>query len=358
MERKVLIVGQFPENDRVYCYERAFENAFKKLNYAVETFNTRCSYIPGVSKVFYQMNRFEKILSRYLMNRALKSTIERNAFDFVFFIKPDTVFPSTLFLIKEKKIRLVCFYPDNPFVFWNGNSNSFVLEGLPLFDDYLIWSQLLIDQLYAAGARSVSYFPFGFDKDILVQDAYIKEACDVSFVGTWEPERAWWLEELIKRSPRVQLGIWGDLWEKGLSVDSPLRPYLKGASRSAGEMVSIFKVSKIVLNFIRQQNRGSHNMRTIEVPACGAFLLTERTYEQANYLFSENESIACFATPNELVEKIEYFLTHVQERERIALNGFEVVQQYELTKLLDVFLKGVEHDFTKTKNCHFSSAPF
>jgi spore maturation protein CgeB len=300
------------------------------------------------------MNRIERFFSVYRMNHMLERTIIQGRFDLLFFLKPDVVKPWVLRSIRPYAQRIISFYPENPFVLWNGNSNADVLAALPLFDEHLTWSLGLIDPLYAAGAKSVSYFPFGFDARVLVpavkKRVYTFDAC---FMGTWEPDRAWWLEELVKRMPQLRLGIWGNLWEENIPQESPLRFFLQGAACYGHDMAEIFRSSAITLNFIRQQNRGSHNMRTLEVPACGAFLLTERTHEQAKYLFTENESLACFATPEELEAKIRYFLDNPDKRELIALNGFEHVQQYELTKLLEKLLGDEKHHDAKTKDCQF-----
>lgn len=355
MDYKVLVVGEFSPDPDVYTYATSFVRAFKKLGYETESFNTKASYIPGVSKNYYLMNRFERFFSLNRMNHLLATLTKKNSFDLVFFMKPDVIKPATLHRIREHTGKMISFYPDNPFVVWNGNSNADVLAGLPVFDNYLMWSLGLIDPLYAAGAKQVTYFPFGFDAGYLGPrvETPSTHTFDTCFMGTWEPDRAQWLEELVKRMPEIRLGVWGNLWDEHLSVDSPVRAFLQGPAHYGKKMLEAFASSAIILNFIRQQNRGSHNMRTFEVPASGAFLLTERTYEQAEYLFTENESIACFSTPDELAEKIRYFLKNTEERKRIAHAGFERAQRYELTSLLKNVLRGEKYDDIKAKDRHF-----
>jgi spore maturation protein CgeB len=103
-------------------------------------------------------------------------------------------------------------------------------------------------------------------------------------------------------------------------------------------MIKAFMTTKIVLNFIRAQNGSAHNMRSFEVPASGAFLLTQRTDDQGSRFFKEHESVACFATKDELISHIRYYLAHNQERAAIARNGHAAVQPFALTKQLQHYL--------------------
>ena len=83
------------------------------------------------------------------------------------------------------------------------------------------------------------------------------------------------------------------------------------------DYVKVCKASKIILNFLRKQNLGSHNMRTFEVPGCGGFLLTLRSEEQLEF-FEEEKEIACFSTLEELQDKIKFYLPREELRHKIA----------------------------------------
>jgi spore maturation protein CgeB len=78
--------------------------------------------------------------------------------------------------------------------------------------------------------------------------------------------------------------------------------------------------AKIGVNLIRRETRDDHVMRTFEGPACGAFMLNERTDEHLE-LFEEGTEATYFASPEELVDKVRYYLAHDSERERIRAAG-------------------------------------
>ena len=79
--------------------------------------------------------------------------------------------------------------------------------------------------------------------------------------------------------------------------------------------------TKIAVNLIRRGNRDDHVMRTFEAPACGAFVLNERTPEHLA-LLEEDRDAAYFSCEAELVDKVRYYLPKERERERIRQSGY------------------------------------
>ncbi|MBD3272726.1 glycosyltransferase, partial [Candidatus Dependentiae bacterium] len=257
----------------------------------------------------------------------------------------ENIYSKTIKQLKKCNYFLINFYPDNPFVFWNGNSNKEVLNSLPYYDYFLSWSRLLIPILNTAGAKNVYYFPFAYDKDIYEKDIKLskldfnKYKSDICFIGTWEKEREIWLENLLEKMSNLNLVIYGNLWKENLNKNSILRKFLKSNAVYKDELLKIFKTSKIVLNFIRKQNYSSHNMRTFEVPATESFLLTQRTQEQAEFLFKEGENIECFSSVKELVQKIKFYLKNEELRKAIAKKGKQRAKEFELRIVLKKFME-------------------
>jgi spore maturation protein CgeB len=60
--------------------------------------------------------------------------------------------------------------------------------------------------------------------------------------------------------------------------------------------------------------------RTFEIPACGGFMLHERSAELQE-LFEEDREVACFDGVEELTGKIAFYLANPDARERIARAG-------------------------------------
>lgn len=331
--KKILLVGSFSNNHK-YFYSNSFYNKLVKLGYVVEKFNYRKKY-------FY-------IFNNYLVNLFLIKVTKQFKPDLIFLIKAENIYSKTIKILKNKNILLVNFYPDNIFTFWNGNSNREVLLSLPYYDCFLSWAKFLEIPLKSAGAKNVYYFSFAYDKDVYEKDIILSEqdkiiySSDVCFVGTWDKEREVWLTNILKDMSQLNLAIWGNMWLEYLPKNSILRPKIRGNAIYKDELIKVFNLSKIVLNFIREQNITSHNMRTLEVPATKSFLLTERTIEQANFLFKEGESIECFSSVEELCDKIKFYLNNNVKREEIIANSYNNVQKFELEIVLKTFMEYIQ----------------
>lgn len=325
-QEKVLLVGAFSHNPMVYTYASSFVTALQELNFDVEIFNYR-------TPLLWKKNTW---INDIIINKMLIAKTIRFAPSLIFLIKAESITASTLaFLQSHIRCKMINFYPDNPFVLWNGNSKAEVLKSLPLYTCFLSWSRILNSALESAGCNHVCSFPFAYDKNLFSSSAhhtpyYVRDLC---FIGTWEPEREQWLTHIATHLPSINLAIWGNEWHKHCK-NQQLKKYIHGPAIYNQEMITAFQTSKIVLNFIRKQNITSHNMRTFEVPASNAFLLTQRTVDQAEFFFKEGESVACFSTPEELIQKIRFYLNHEDKRLHLQRNGFEKAQEYSLSQQL------------------------
>lgn len=107
-----------------------------------------------------------------------------------------------------------------------------------------------------------------------------------------------------------------------------------------------FAESKIVFNIAMKEDL---NMRIFEVMATGSFLLTDWV-PTIDELFEDGKHLVLFHSLDEMVDKARYYLTHDDEREKIAQAGYEEVMknhtiQHRVSRILEEYMKTREASY-------------
>ena len=92
------------------------------------------------------------------------------------------------------------------------------------------------------------------------------------------------------------------------------------------EMPAVFRTSKINLNITLRSIVSGIPLRAMDIMGAGGFLLSNYQPELAEF-FVDGEDCVMFGSEEDMLGKIEYYLTHDKEREGIACNGFKKVQE-------------------------------
>jgi len=107
------------------------------------------------------------------------------------------------------------------------------------------------------------------------------------------------------------------------------------------EMPAVFRSSKINLNITLRSIVSGIPLRGMDIMGAGGFLLSNYQPELAE-LFVDGEDCVLFGSEADMLDKIEYYLTHDKEREEIACNGFRKVRElYSYEVLVETILKTV-----------------
>lgn len=255
-------------------------------------------------------------------NEQIVNLVKKNKYDIIWIDKGNTINKETLEFIKQNnpKTKIISFSPDNMIVRINQSQNF--LECVPLYDYHVTTKSHIINDLKKMGAKNVILAPKGFNPLFHKPMSLNKNDLDlfggdVGFVGTWENERCNSLIYLANNGIKVKVfggGRWKEYVNKIKNLD--VHPY----GLYDTNYVKSLQAFKISLCFLRKINNDQITARSIEIPACGGFMLAERTKEHLQ-MFKENEEAVFFSTNEELLEKCKYYLSNENERNRIALNG-------------------------------------
>lgn len=140
--------------------------------------------------------------------------------------------------------------------------------------------------------------------------------CDVGFIGSFEKERAESMLYLAERG--VPVTVWGNGWKDLINKNPNL--VIRNKPVYSEEYTKAINATKINLCFLRKINRDEITSRSVEIPACGGFMLGERTKRHLEF-FEEGKEAEFFSSKEELLEKVKIFLADEGARCRIAEAG-------------------------------------
>ena len=113
-----------------------------------------------------------------------------------------------------------------------------------------------------------------------------------------------------------------------------------GMAHYTMKMPRVFHRSKVNLNISLRSILSGVPLRVLDILAAGGFLVTSYQPEIAEY-FIDGEDLVIAYTPEEMVEKVGFYLENDDLRRQIALNGQKkVFENFAYTKLLPGILSG------------------
>ncbi len=272
--------------------------------------------------------------------------------------KPDVIFTflnkyeiskNTFKKIKAKSISLAWFADDH----WRYNIYSKYMA--PFFDYCLTTSKTAFEHYKRDGFGNVIKTQWAanprYYKNLDLEKIY-----DVSFIGYKYGIRPHIINTI--KNNRINIKVFGKGWTelpvrkkinkkiKGIfkintlrelsffeqilnkfQVTSFFKPQKENESKfiSFSKLVRLYNISKINLNLAESsanekilQIKG----RNFEIPMCGGLILTKYIPELTEY-YDIGEEIICYENLNDLINKINYFLKHEEEREDVAKRGYE-----------------------------------
>lgn len=96
----------------------------------------------------------------------------------------------------------------------------------------------------------------------------------------------------------------------------------RGGVSTLTEMPKVFQASRINLNITMRPIETGLSLRVWDVLGCGGFLLTNYQAELPSY-FEIGKDLDAYESQEELMEKVQYYLSHEEERVEIAIHGYE-----------------------------------
>jgi spore maturation protein CgeB len=260
------------------------------------------------------------------LNRAI--LIEARSFQpaLTFFVKAAHIFPETLQSLAGISSRFVYMNDD---MFNPANQTPTFAATIGLFDCILTTKSYNVREFQAGGAPRAVYIPNAYDPRIHFpaqpsSAEQRKMGGDVAFIGTFRPSRADLLER-IARYREFKFNVWGGGWRKMARFDNlhkrhawhHLRSCVRPHELWCADMGKAIQSNSVILGLLHHLNRDLQTSRSFEIPACGGFMLAERTEEHRMY-FEEDKEAVYFDCFEELISKLRFYVAHDGPRLRIA----------------------------------------
>jgi spore maturation protein CgeB len=278
--------------------------------------------VKGISKLLFKIFfRLRFPLDTNGNNREIISRFKNKIYHTLWLDKGVHILPKTLKKVKiiQPHCKIVGYSPDDML---NPNNQSFqFLKSLHLYQVFLTTKSYNVRELLEMGARKVMFVANGYDPDIhkplnLTDADFKKYNCQVGFVGGFELDRMNKMLDLANSG--VEITITGADWYGKIHHRKIIvRPYDVWGS----DYAKVINATRINLCFLRRANRDLQTTRTVEIPACKAFMLAERTDEHLD-MFQEGYEAEYFSDSKELIGKVKYYLTHVSQIDIIARRGY------------------------------------
>jgi spore maturation protein CgeB len=254
-------------------------------------------------------------------NAGIKRAILHQAPDAVWIDKGLTIGLETLRAVQAQcpGCAIVGYSPDdmmNP-----GNQSHRFIASLPAYDIYFTTKSYGVEELEKLGAKRAHFIGNAYDplshRPLGISEQQRSEfGGTVGFVGQWEAQRSASICKLAGAG--VSIRVWGEDWHKSRCSSG----FLRCEKRPLWGDEYAFALCSFDINlcFLRKSNRDLQTTRSMEIPACGGFMLAERTSEH-QALFEEGKEAEFFGSDAELIDKTLYYLAHPAKREAIARAG-------------------------------------
>jgi spore maturation protein CgeB len=149
--------------------------------------------------------------------------------------------------------------------------------------------------------------------------------------------------EFVRFLEPLGVKVWGERaeWETVVSGDRCL-----GRVSYFHNMPRVYRGAKINLNYSRVQQRHGTNQRVFDVPACGAFLLTDHR-EELEELFQPDRDIAFFRDFDELEKKLAFYRDDAARNVLAARARERVLSQHTYAHRMQTLMQTVNREAVK-----------
>ena len=294
--------------------------------------------------VHFNPKIFEKRINNYILKNI------KNNYDLIYVKSGELIGKKLIDELKKRTKKIVFFCNDNPFVSRDKNKWKLFLESGKYFDliAFQDKSRITLSKKFGISKTLLILPPYDDKIHIKLKISKLlkkKISNDVVFVGTWSNEKSFFLQELIKLGLDVK--IFGSRWNKDENYKN-IKDRISLGHLSFLNYTKIIQSAKIAICLFEKKNQDTITARSIEIPAIGTFLCSERTKTMEKY-FIENKEAIFFNNASECVKKCNYYLDNSKKRNKISFMGKKKVTKILKPTNVNLIKKIIKEVFNNNK---------
>lgn len=300
-------------------------HGFRSLGHDVIEITPNDYFIKPNSKISSLLTIATTNISTKLYGNAIINAIKKYKPDILFTGKGTFIGKHVLDFAKSQGVRTVNFYPDNNFDHKKLNNNH-----LNQYDIFITTKSYHEGNILPGYNKKIYFVPHGYStlthrprQKHVSDDSFLY---DVGYIGNPNDYKFRWMLSIAEKFPHRSILLSGTNWERYTSGTALERAHCPGAL--IGDLYARAIESCRINISVHYGPVGPEgwadqvSTRSFEIPACGGFML-HIDNEEVRSLYEPGKEIDVFSTPEELNEKIAFYLDHPEERMRIADAGYK-----------------------------------
>ena len=323
MKKISIICNQYFDHNLESSYQRAFNSA----GYQVSVIE-----VEKYSTPYIKLGKFGARLHQFLPLEAWDKKTGREIALKLKAIDPDLILITggtkihigVLAFVKSILKAKIMFLWQDPLINWDAGFS----EASRFIDFLATFNKATVPVFKRMGFEFVKWIPLAADEFIhKIDHSPQRFEKDLSFVGSWRPERDAYLAKIVHEFPGLDVNIFGIGWEN--STNKTLKKSTINKPLFGKEYARTFNHSMINLNVIDDTGYPSANMRFFELFISHSLQLCSSCPDLED-TFINNQHLLYFNNEDTLCEQIEFCLTNKDKLDCIRKEGHSIVNANHL----------------------------
>lgn len=257
-----------------------------------------------------------------LVRRYVLRNLKHDRYDVCIVNHGELIAPELVRELRPKVGAILYYNGDNPFVARDHHRWRLTRKSLALYD---LCATPRISTAEEGTRRGLAMYRYIQTADEVIhrprqysEADRVRYGSDVSFIGTWFPERGPFVVQLLEAG--VDVRIFGANWDKAPEYERVKHAVIIPNLLGDEDYARATQYARIALGFVSVANQDFHTHRSVEIPALGTLLCAQRT-DQHRELYREGEEAVFWDDMDECAAQCRALLAEPDRLAAISAAG-------------------------------------